>query len=619
MEKLRSLAPYFRPYLRRLLVGLAAILAGVALGLAAPLLVGRAVDAFQSDASATALLRYAALLVGVTLARGAFNFAQRLVLVTLSRDIELDLRNDYFAHLERLPQSFYHERSTGDLMARATNDLQAVRMLCGPAIMYSTATFFTAAGSLFFMLSIHSRLTLLALAPMPLVAVATQFFGKRIHTLFQRVQEQFGGLTARVQENLAGLRVVRAYVREEWEQETFDSLNEAYVDRNRQLIAWSSAFHPLLQALVGMGFVAVLWYGGRLVVSEAITIGEFVTFNFFLGRLVWPMIAVGWVVNLVQRGTASLERIRQVFETPPEIRDEPPLACLVRVRGEIEIRNLTFTYRQDAPPALEDVELRLEAGRTAAVVGRTGAGKSTLLGLLPRLFDPPPGAVLLDGVDVRRIPLATLRRAIAVVSQETFLFSATVGENIAFGRPESSSGEVMEAARFAGLEEDLVALPDGLDTVVGERGINLSGGQKQRVALARALLLRPRVLLLDDCFSAVDTQTEERVLANLRRPMVAGRSHRDPGVSSRVDGAPRRPDSRAGSGKGAGTGDARRAPGPAGPLRGALPPAAAGRRAGGDLSRGRITATARRAAEPPSRGAAARRRFDSARCGRDVG
>jgi ATP-binding cassette subfamily B protein len=517
MRELRHLLPYFQPYRRQVTLGMLSILAGVAIGLASPLLVGRAVDSFRTSPSVRTMLGYAGLLVLVAASRGIFTYLQRMILVTVSRDVEVDLRDALFGHLERLPQSFYDEKPTGDLMARATNDLSAVRMLAGPAIMYSTNTVCTALGSLFFMFRIHPGLALLSLAPMPVVAVVTKRFGEQIHVLFERVQEQFSRLSARVQENLAGLRVVRAYAREERSADEFRAVNDEYVSRNRLLVLWSSAFHPLLQGLVGLGFVAVLWYGGRLVLGGDISIGQFVTFNFFLGKLVWPMIAIGWVINLAQRGGASFGRIREVLETVPAIRDEEPLVRGHEVVGRVEAHGLTFRYKPGAQPALVDVELAAEAGQVMALVGRTGSGKSTLLSLVPRMFDPPEGTLRVDGIDVRRLPLETLRGAIAMVPQETFLFSQSIADNIAVGRAGATREEIAEAAELAGLAEDLAVFPKGLDTVVGERGITLSGGQKQRVALARALVRRPRILLLDDCLSAVDTQTEERILTNLRK------------------------------------------------------------------------------------------------------
>jgi ATP-binding cassette, subfamily B, multidrug efflux pump len=523
VKLLPLLVPYFLPYRRQLVLGLAAIFASVAIGLAAPLLIGAAVDRFQEQPSSATLLFFGVLLVLVALVRGVFTFLQRRILVTLSRDIELDLRDEYFAHLERLPQRFYQEHATGDLMARATNDLQAVRMVCGPAIMYGSNTVFTALGCLVFMVAIHPGLSLLALAPMPLVAVATQVFGNRIHRHFEGVQEQFSKVSARVHENLAGLRVVRAFARERREEQLFSADNDEYVGRNRKLILWSAAFHPALQLLVGLGFVAVLWYGGRLVLTGGISIGQLVTFNFFLTKLIWPMVAIGWVINLVQRGMASLGRIRRVVDSEPEIRSPAAPLVIPRIRGRVEARGLEISYTPGGPPALRGISFVAEAGETIALVGRTGAGKSTLLAAVPRLIDPPPGTLLVDGVDVRRLTLEQLRGAIAVVPQESFLFSMTVGENIALGQASATPEAVTEAAEVAGLTSDLQGFPRGLDTLVGERGITLSGGQKQRVALARAVLRRPRILLLDDCLSAVDTQTEERILANLRR-LLSGRT-----------------------------------------------------------------------------------------------
>ena len=520
IRRLAYLRRYLARYRRKLVLGLLAIFGSVAIGLANPLLVGRAIDTLRREVSPRVLLVYSGLIVCVSLLQGGFSYAQRMILVAMSRDVEFDLRNDYFASLERQAPSFFQEHPTGDLMARATNDLQAVRMLCGPAIMYIANTVMTAAGTLFFMSRINGRLTLLALVTMPVVALVTQFFGQRIHTLFQRVQERFSDLTTVAQENLAGVRVVRAYAQEEAEIERFRAINQQYVDNNRRLIGWSVSFHPLLQGLIGLASAAVLWYGGALVIRGAISVGQFVTFNFFLARLVWPMIALGWVVNLAQRGAASLGRMESVLEAVPAIRDEEPLAPASGLRGAVRWKRLTFDYQAGAEPVLRDVDLDVAAGQTVAVVGRTGAGKSTLLALVPRLLDPPPGSLEIDGVDARRLPLAGLRAAIGMVPQETFLFSTTIHDNIALGTPQASREEVVEAARLAGLEPDLAAFPHGLDTLVGERGLTLSGGQKQRVALARALVRNPRLLLLDDCLSAVDTHTEEIILRHLRQVFV---------------------------------------------------------------------------------------------------
>jgi ATP-binding cassette subfamily B protein len=514
-QRLRYLWPYLRPHRRKLVLGLAAIVVSVLLSLASPLLVGSAIDAVRHGATFLALFGYCCLIAGFSAFQGLFSYLQRMVLVGMSRDVEYDLRNVYFRALETQPPSFFQERPTGDLMARATNDMQAVRMLCGPAVMYLTNTILVGAGALFFMTRINVLLMLIALAPMPLVVLSTTLIGGKIHGLFTSVQGKFSDITAKVQENLSGVRVVRAYAREEREEAEFRAVNQEYLGHNIRLASWSTVFQPLLQVLVGIGFVAVLWYGGLLVIRGRISVGQFVTFQLFLGRLIWPMIAIGWTVNLIQRGTASLARIRAVVDTVPAIRDEEPLAADAAIAGGLRFHNLSFAYRPGTP-VLSDLDLDVPAGRTVAIVGRTGSGKSTLLALIPRLVDPPDAALLVDGTDVRRLPLARLRAAIGMVPQETFLFSATIHENIALGVPDAPLAEVDRAARLAGLGPDLDSFPNGLDTIVGERGLTLSGGQKQRVTLARALLREPRILLLDDCLSAVDTATEEEILANLR-------------------------------------------------------------------------------------------------------
>ncbi|HSC27595.1 MAG TPA: ABC transporter ATP-binding protein, partial [Vicinamibacterales bacterium] len=436
-----------------------------------------------------------------------------------------DVRNDFLARLQQMPLGYYQARRTGDLMSRATNDLNAVRMMIGPAVMYSANTILVFVVAIILMLSIDARLTLLALLPLPLVSVSVRYFGRAIHTRFEAIQAQLSDLSAVVQEALAGVRVVRAYRQEAHEIERFRSANEEYVRRNRRLIRLQGLFYPSLTLFLGFGALLVLWLGSREVIRGRISLGEFVAFNAYLVMLSWPMIAFGWVTNILQRGMASWKRMLEVLDAVPDISDRTATAAgnALRIEGSIEIRHLTFSYPGTDRRVLDDISLRIEAGQTVAIVGATGSGKSTLIGLLPRLHEPPPGTVLIDGVDVREIPLAKLRAAIGFVPQEPFLFSDTLASNITFGaRGEedlAAAGALEAAASIARLDKDVEAFPKGYGTMLGERGITLSGGQKQRTALARALYVDPRILVLDDALSAVDTYTEEEILGRLRGVM----------------------------------------------------------------------------------------------------
>jgi ATP-binding cassette, subfamily B, multidrug efflux pump len=450
----------------------------------------------------------------------------RLVLISNSRTIEYELRDDVFAHLTRLSAAYYHRHRVGDIMSRATNDLSAVRMVLGPGIMYTANTAATFVFAVAFMARISLPLLLLSLLPLVAVSVLVRHFGRRIHDRFERVQAQLSDISAQVQENLAGARVVRAYGQEAQEELRFARANEEYLRRSRDLIRVFGSLYPGIQLLMGAGAALILWLGGSLVVSGRITLGEFVAFGVYLTMLHWPMIALGWVVNLFERGEASMGRILEILDAPAGVTDAEALEAR-EVRGEVEFRSLSFAY--DGRPVLHDVTLHVPAGATVAVVGPTGSGKSTLVTLLARIFDPPPGTLFLDGVDVRRIPLATLRRAVAFVPQETFLFSTSVRENVAFGLRGGEDGPALDeealrqrtewAAEVSQLARDVEGFPRGYDTVVGERGITLSGGQRQRTALARALAVDPRVLVLDDALSSVDTYTEEEILRGLRGVM----------------------------------------------------------------------------------------------------
>jgi ATP-binding cassette subfamily B multidrug efflux pump len=475
-----------------------------------------AVDDLYKGVTAEKLGRYALILFLIALAGGAFKYWMRLRVIGISRHVEFDLRNDLFAHLLRLPLEYFQRHRTGEIMSRATNDLAAVRMMLGPGLMYLVNTVVVGIASFGFMLAISPRLTLYALLPLPLVSLAVWLFGERIHRGFEAVQAHFAAISARVQENLSGVRVVRSFAREHHELEAFEGLNREYLEKNMRLIRIWGLFHPVLGFLSGLAALLALYVGGREVIRNRITLGEFVAFTVYLAMLNWPMIALGWVVNLWQRGLASWQRLAEILRVVPSIESPaqpvPPIPC----RGEIEFRNLTFTYPGADRPALREISLRIPAGHTVGLVGRTGSGKTTLLSLLPRLFDPPPGTVLLDGVDVRRYDLEWLRSQLGIVPQETFLFSATIEENIAYGVERAEPAEIEKAARVAHLDTDVLGFPDGYRTRIGERGITLSGGQRQRAAIARAVLRDPPIVLFDDCLSSVDTHTEEGILHELR-------------------------------------------------------------------------------------------------------
>lgn len=519
MTPFRKLLSYFARYKGKIAFGISCVFMTNLVRLTAPLVLRHAVDDLAAEVVHSKLLQYGGLLVLIALVQGVFLFTQRRVLINMSRDIEYDLRNDFYSHLQKLPFEFYQTHRTGDLMARATNDLSAVRMVAGPALMYSMNTVFAMALIVPLMGAISWRLTLMSFLSMPLVAVATHYFGRRIHDRFEKVQEYFGTVSNRAQESLAGVRVIRAYTQEQAEIEGFKRVNREFVNRNLGLIRLSGVFHPILQFFINLGFIAVLWYGGSLTVSGVITIGQFVQFTLYLGFLVWPMIALGWVINIFQRGMASMGRMNEIMSTEPTIRDTAGTGESAEIRGEIEFRNLTFTYNGTIEPALKDINLHISAGQTVAFVGAVGSGKSTLMNLVPRLLDAEPAQILIDGRPIREIPLDVLRSSIGYVPQETFLFSETVAGNIAFGVETATREEIERAALEAGIAEDILEFPQSYETLVGERGITLSGGQKQRTAIARALIRRPKILILDDALSSVDTYTEEKILAHLRRIM----------------------------------------------------------------------------------------------------
>ena len=550
-KNLRPLVPYLKRYRSGLFWGGLCVLFNNGVWILFPQVIGRAVDALSHGVTRQKLLTYSLLILTIALIKGVFQFLTRWVVIGISRDIEFDLRNDLFAHLERLSYSYYQRNRTGDIMARATNDLNAVRMLLGPAIMYSANTIVFTAGALAFMLAISPKLTLYAFLPLPIASIVIQYFGRRIHERFERIQAMFSDISARAQENFSGARVIRAYVQEQAEIAAFENANQEYIRRSLGLVRLMGMLWPTLELMLGAAVVIVLWLGGREVLLGKISVGKFVTFNTYMVQLTWPVIALGWVINIFQRGTASLVRINEIISQQPEIADEmqigssgdrvigpsenqpptprdfafrspdDPITRSPDFSGEIEFRNLNFAY--NGISVLRDINLRIPAGSSLAIVGPTGSGKTTLVNLIPRIYDAEPGAVLIDGRPIRQFPLDSLRRNIGFVPQETFLFSDTIRENIAFGIAqedgEAKLDDIKAAAEAANIAQDIESFPEDYNTTVGERGITLSGGQKQRTAIARALLRSPRILILDDALSSVDTHTEDKILNHLREIM----------------------------------------------------------------------------------------------------
>jgi ATP-binding cassette subfamily B protein len=546
MEEIRKFARYFKPYKWNVLAGVLFIFFGMLFGLYVPYLVGDAIDdikmsLYNQTLTVRKISWHVGLIIVISLISAFFLFWQRRLLINASRHIEYDMRRDFYAALVHQPLDFFHNNRVGDLMARATNDLGAVRQIVGPMILYSFQAIFALLIVLPIMLSVSVKLTLLMLIPMPLVSLTVKYLGAQIHTRFEKIQEYFSGITARAQENLSGVRVVRAYAQEDAEIEKFQELNREYAAQNLRLVKFAAAMRPLLFFFIGLGFVIIVAVGVPMAVRGEITAGDFTAFILYLQRMIWYLIALGYVVNLYQRGTASLKRFNAILETVPTIRDEAAAKDQPPIQGRIEFKSLTFAY--NGKPVLEDVNLTIEQGQTVAFVGKTGSGKSTLVTLIPRLLDAPDGTVLIDGIPIRHYKLEQLRKSIGFVPQETFLFSDSIAENIAFGiseeeRQKVSRGDVEtktenrkpktgnqngsgritveQAAAIAGLADDIEGFEYKYEQRVGERGITLSGGQKQRTAIARAVMRNPRILILDDSLSAVDTYTEEKILGGLR-------------------------------------------------------------------------------------------------------
>ena len=501
--------------------GMLALVLAKAAAVLTPQVLKRTIDDLTIEVTSEKLAFYASLIVGIAAVEGFFRFWMRRLLIGVSRRVEYDLRGDFFGHLQKMSPSFFHRWRTGDLMSRASHDITAVRMVLGPGIMYPAETLVITIGALAFMFSISWQLTLVALAVMPVVSILVKRFGSIIHKRFQAIQEKMSDISALAQENLSGMRVVKAYAQEDPQRAKFQADNDEYFARNMRLVKVWGAFYPMLASLIGVGTALVLWWGGRMVVASQISLGELVAFFAYLNLLTWPMIALGWVVNIYQRGEASMKRLTAILDEQPEL--VSGRLAPATLSGRIEFRGVDFSYsgRGNGDRVLKDIDLSIDPGQTVAFVGRTGAGKSTLTRLVPRLHDVTEGSVLIDGFDVRELPVGSVRKAVGFVPQDAFLFSESVRDNIAFGSMSASDADVDGAARLAGLDTDIAEFPQGYDTMVGERGVTLSGGQRQRATIARALLVDSPILILDDVLSAVDTETEERILSQLADVMKA--------------------------------------------------------------------------------------------------
>ncbi len=520
MHNLKKLKKYFIRYRKKLLFGIIFTLLSNGFGVYVPIVVKNAINDLQISISYEKLIYYALIIVGVTLVSGIFRFLIRQTIIVVSREIEYDLRQDFWSHIQFLPLRFSQNNSTGNIMAHATNDINAVRNFLGPAIMYSTDTLSIFIMVIVIMFSIDAPVTFYTLIPLPFLSILVYYVGKKVHERFTLIQEKFSELTTKAQESFSGIRVIKSYVREESEINDFKKLSKEYFYRNLSLVKIQAIMQPVLFVIAGLSTIIVIWFGGGKVIQKELFLGDITALIMYLGYLIWPMIAFGWVVNIVQQAEASMQRLNNIFNEPFEITDSPETDYSINsLKGKIEFKNVSFRYNEHFPFVLNHINLEIPVGSTTAIMGLTGTGKTTLINLIPRLYDVTEGELLIDDINVRKISLSTLRKNIGFVQQESFLFSDTIAKNICYGLNEVNLNQMLEASRIAQFDKDVLEFPNGYETMVGERGITLSGGQKQRASLARALAIDPKILILDDSFSAVDTRTEEEILQNLKRFM----------------------------------------------------------------------------------------------------
>lgn len=520
MKSLLALKKYFLKYKFKLLMGVLFILLSNLGTVYVPLFLKDSINALQKSVEYSVLVRYGLLIIGTSFLSGVFRFLIRETIIVVSREIEYDLRQDFWSHIQRLSLRYFQNNSTGNIMAHATNDLNAVRTFVGPAVMYSIDTFVRLIMVIVIMLSLSTTLTIYSLLPLPVLSYLVYKLGKKIHIKYTYIQEKFSELTTKAQESFSGIRVIKSYVREDNEINEYQTLSRDYLDKNMDMVKIESMFQPVLYLVTGVSIILVIWLGGIQVINGTMNLGEISAFVIYLGLLIWPMIAIGWVVNLIQQASASMKRLNKMLSEKYEIEDSSKTDYAIHeVKGTVEFKNVSFRYSNELPFVFKDINLKIPAGMTAAIIGQTGSGKTTLVDLIPRLYDVTEGEVLIDGKNIKEIPLKTLRKNIGLVPQETFLFSDTLANNIAYGLKETDMKVVESSAEIAQLTKDVESFPHGYETVLGERGITLSGGQKQRTCLARALAIDPAILILDDSFSAVDTRTEEGILKNLKNFM----------------------------------------------------------------------------------------------------
>jgi len=520
VKNLRTLKKYFVRYKRKLFWGFVFIILSNIGTVYVPMFLKDSIDALQNNATTSLLLRYALLIVAASLFAGVFRFMIRQTIIVVSREIEYDLRGDFWKHIQRLPLRYFQNNATGNIMAHATNDINAVRMFLGPAVMYSTDTTIRLIMVLVLMFSLNFSLTIFSLLPLPLLSILVYKVGKLIHSKFTVIQEKFSQLTTIAQENFSGIRVIKSYVREESEKGRYAEHSLDYLKKNMSLVKTQAMIMPLLFLITGLSIIIVIWLGGIKVINGQMTLGEITAFIVYLGILIWPMIAFGWVINIIQQAEASMKRLNKILSEPYEINDsEKTNYSVSAIKGEIEFKNASFRYNENSPYIFKDINLKIPAGSTLAIMGYTGAGKTSFVNLIPRLYDCTEGGVFVDGTNVKEIPIDILRKNTGFVQQESFLFSDTVMNNISYGRREVDENIVYSVAGIAQFDKDVQDFPLKYDTIVGERGITFSGGQKQRACLARALAIDPKILILDDSFSAVDTNTEEEILKSLKKFM----------------------------------------------------------------------------------------------------